>query len=74
MTRRLTTLFHKHFPPERTEGIQTWMVVLGTIGMIVAPFLPLKLAVVVINEVSMLTLVVGGIAGVDSARPNKGGQ
>lgn len=36
--------------------------------MIAAPFIPLNIAVIIINEVSMLTLTVAGIAGLDSVR------
>lgn len=65
---RLSRVFARHLPPRITEEIQAWMILLGIGGMIVAPFLPLNLAVIVINEVSMLTLTITGLAGVDAAR------
>jgi hypothetical protein len=40
------------------------------VGLAVAPFLSLEIAVKVINEVSMWTLVVAGLAGLDATRPD----
>lgn len=60
----------KYLPPRISQRIQGWMIVLGLIGMIAAPFLSQSVAIKVINEISMLTLVVAGLAGLDATRPN----
>jgi hypothetical protein len=65
---RLAPLFRRILPPHISEEIQAWMVVIGVVGLLIAPFLATSLAVKVINAVSMLTLATAGIAGVDSAR------
>lgn len=73
---RLSRVLARRLPPRISEEIQAWMIAAGIMGMIVAPFLTTRVAVIVINEVSMLTLTITGLAGVDAARTggNDGGN
>lgn len=73
---RLSRVFAHRLPPRISEEIQAWMVLAGIVGMIVAPFLATRTAIIVINEVSMLTLTISGLSGVDAARTggNDGGN
>jgi hypothetical protein len=59
---------YRWLPPGLTLKIQVALGAVGVVGLFVAPFLPLRTAVLVINEVSMITLVVAALAGIDSAR------
>lgn len=59
---------HKALPKERVLKIQLGLGAVGFIGILVAPFLSTAVAVLVINEVSMVTLVVAALAGISSER------
>lgn len=69
---RLSRFLREHLPPRISEEIQGYMIFLGIAGVILAPFLPTRIGVIVINVVSMLTLTITGLAGVDAARSNGG--
>lgn len=59
---------HRVLPKDRVLKIQLALGIVGFIGMFVAPFLSTGLGVKVINEVSMITLVVAALAGISSER------
>lgn len=69
---KLAPVFERVAPPAVTQEVQAWLILAGLLGIICAPFIPLHIAVIVINEASMVALVTSGLAGLDSTRPNVG--
>lgn len=69
---RLAPVLGRIVPPEVTQEVQAWLVLVGLIGIVVAPFLSTGIGVKVINVISMVTLVTAGLAGLDATRPNAG--
>lgn len=68
MTDRLVEFLRRKFPPERTIKLQAWNIVLGIAFLPIVPFVPIRVGVIIINVISCYTLVVAGLAGLDSAR------
>lgn len=69
---KLAPVLGRVVPPEVTQEVQAWLIVVGLVGVVIAPFLGTWIAVKVINVVSMITLVTAGLGGLDATRPNAG--